>query len=39
MAALVGGVLMNQSVEYAIEYANLKASEVVQGRGVTVIHD
>ena len=39
MAALVGGVLMNLSVEDAIEYANLKASEVVQGRGVTVIHD
>ena len=39
MAALVGGVLMNQSVERAIEYANLKASEVVQSRGVTVIHD
>jgi bifunctional ADP-heptose synthase (sugar kinase/adenylyltransferase) len=38
MAALVGSVLMNKSFESAIEFANLKASEVVQSRGVTAIH-
>lgn len=38
MAALVGGLLRNKPLAQAIIFANSKSSEVVQHRGVTVIH-
>lgn len=38
LAALVGGLLRNQPLSKAIDFANRKSSEVIQHRGVTVIH-
>ena len=38
MAALVGAILRGDAIGHAIHYANTQASEVVQSRGVTVIH-